>query len=371
MHVFSYLPVVVGRWRPERGREVCANRAVSKGEVLFQSRPFAAALCWENLTTHCSYCFLPLDASSSASPASRCGQSRDHMVVCPLLRWTYGVSAVSLRPLMHLQCLHALARPDVSFWSRGLPAIHVVRSLRHRQRQDDGCFHCALREWRMCDTRTWYSGHIYLHHHPHPNTLGSGHILLTQNTRAGEMTDTTSRMLLQIWHQRSRSSPTDAGERVRVARGPGLTAEEAEGVDAGSGEVMLPGGIHGLESLDEHQQPESENEEEKKRGYEEYIRTVLMFVEGEERAKGLAESDAALEADVQRAVRWLSILTYNQHSILCDLTGEMLGNMIAPEGSLFNHSCDANVCLFMGAGTNCHQVLSRDFSHEMYEDSDF
>ena len=72
--------VAVGRWQPDRGREVCANRAVARGEVLFQSRPFAAALCCENLTTHCSRCFLPLDrethdddGSAPASPASRCG----------------------------------------------------------------------------------------------------------------------------------------------------------------------------------------------------------------------------------------------------------------------------------------------------------
>ena len=165
MHVFSYLPVVVGRWRPERGREVCANRAVGKGEVLFQSRPFAAALCWENLTTHCSYCFLPLDASSSASPASRCGQSRDPILVFPLglmaSVWCHRIPRCISSACTLLHAVTGLFR------SRGLPAVHVVRSLRLRQRQGDGCFHCALREWRMCDTRTWYRGHIDLHPNPH------------------------------------------------------------------------------------------------------------------------------------------------------------------------------------------------------------
>ena len=66
--------VVVGRWNPERGREVCANRAIHSGEVLFQSRPFVGALCFENLVTHCSHCFLPLEASPSEAPANRCGE---------------------------------------------------------------------------------------------------------------------------------------------------------------------------------------------------------------------------------------------------------------------------------------------------------
>ena len=44
---------VFGRWIKERGRELCANRAIGTGEVLFEARPFAAALCYENLVSHC------------------------------------------------------------------------------------------------------------------------------------------------------------------------------------------------------------------------------------------------------------------------------------------------------------------------------
>ena len=44
---------VFGRWIKERGRELRANRAIGTGEVLFEARPFAAALCYENLVSHC------------------------------------------------------------------------------------------------------------------------------------------------------------------------------------------------------------------------------------------------------------------------------------------------------------------------------
>jgi len=47
--------VIVGRWQASRGREVCANQSISQGDVLFQARPLAAALCFENLTSHCRW----------------------------------------------------------------------------------------------------------------------------------------------------------------------------------------------------------------------------------------------------------------------------------------------------------------------------
>ena len=146
-----------------------------------------------------------------------------------------------------------------------------------------------------------------------------------------------------------------ADTQVRVVRGPGITAEEA-GDAAGDGgrqgaeqglyvddcmSVALPHGMHGLESLDPHL--DTEESKGVKGEYGEYVRSVLRFVEGEDAVVG----GCVREEEVERAVEWLLILRYNQHAISCDLTGDMLGNMISPAGSLFNHACDANIGLGM------------------------
>ena len=107
--------------------------------------------------------------------------------------------------------------------------------------------------------------------------------------------------------------------------------------------VALPHGMHGLESLDPHL--DTEESKGVKGEYGEYVRSVLRFVEGEDAVVG----GCVREEEVERAVEWLLILRYNQHAISCDLTGDMLGNMISPAGSLFNHACDANIGLIMGA----------------------
>ena len=41
-------------------------------------------------------------------------------------------------------------------------------------------------------------------------------------------------------------------------------------------------------------------------------------------------------------------MQHNQHAISNDLTGDMIGNMITPQGSLFNHSCRPNVAWCVG-----------------------
>ena len=168
--------------------------------------------------------------------------------------------------------------------------------------------------------------------------------MTTANGGTGEMKDTTSRLLLQMWHWRSQPSSQTAvpsphfSAPVYVAQGPGISAEEAtKAAEAGgSNSVALPHGIAGMETLDAHEECLGAAQlEARQQEYAEYIKSVLVFVEGEERvAAGAAHvsNDAALAEDVRRAVRWLSILSYNQHSILCDLTGEMIGNMLAPEG---------------------------------------
>ena len=127
--------VVVGRWIKDRGREVRACRPIKRGTPLFEARPFAAALCMDNLTTHCSHCFLPLDASPTDKPANRCGEC-------------------------HLYTLCGTCAAD----SEQRVAVFTA--------------HCE-------------SGECAILSH-------------------GELTDTTSRILLQIWHARVRDDNTTA-----------------------------------------------------------------------------------------------------------------------------------------------------------------
>jgi len=263
--------VQVGRWAPERGRELRTTRLVSSGETLFEARPFAAALCVESLTTHCSICFLPLDAGPADLPASRCG-------ACQLYTLCGSCAADSGRKIKALSA------------------------------------HCESGE---CDILT------------------SG------------MDDTTSRILLQIWHALKGGSDHDSNQHsVWVVRGPGITQQEALCGRKGSGDaalelVSLPHGVAGLESLDGHEDDDGWAEGAKSRQaqqseYEEYVKCVLAFAEG----AGEDGVGSVGDEQLQRALRWLSILKYNQHAISCDFTGAMLGNMLAPEGR-----CVAAACL--------------------------
>ena len=274
--------VMMGRWEKERGRELCAARAVRSGEILFGARPFVSALCFENLVSHCSRCFLPLEANTAHVPASRCGG-------CQLFTVCGACAALGHD--------HTIAFMEA----------HVESG------------ECAI---------------------------------LAQ----GEMTDTTSRLLLQLFQRRRPTPVSDTMAPVYVRRGPGITAEEAAlaGDTEGGAEglVALPTAMAGMESLDGHEDAESDTKQgESRLEYEEYVRCVLAFVgQGGAVRGGKDEPGCLNEADMRRVLRWLSILRYNQHSISCDLTGEMLGNMLVPEGSLFNHACEPNVALVFAGG---------------------
>jgi len=71
----------------------------------------------------------------------------------------------------------------------------------------------------------------------------------------------------------------------------------------------------GLESLDGHELLQDEGggggDAE---GYDDYVRSVLAFVEGEEAVKKHVggKGGGGEDADIDRATRWLSILRYNQ-----------------------------------------------------------
>ena len=145
--------VMMGRWEKERGRELCAARAVRSGEILFGARPFVSALCFENLVSHCSRCFLPLEANTAHVPASRCGG-------CQLFTVCGACAALGHD--------HTIAFMEA----------HVESG------------ECAI---------------------------------LAQ----GEMTDTTSRLLLQLFQRRRPTPVPDTMAPVYVRRGPGITAEEA------------------------------------------------------------------------------------------------------------------------------------------------
>ena len=125
-----------------------------------------------------------------------------------------------------------------------------------------------------------------------------------------------------------------------VVRGPGITAAEAsygaKGVESGGPggslqqefpfgnkssaaesaghhleAVPLPGAIAGLESLDGHEDDDETEEQGKRGAHEEYVRCVLAFAEdgAEEGARTVGKED------LLRAMSWLAILRYNQHSI--------------------------------------------------------
>ena len=51
-------------------------------------------------------------------------------------------------------------------------------------------------------------------------------------------------------------------------------------------------------------------------------------------------------------------MQHNQHAISNDLTGDMIGNMITPEGSLFNHSCRPNVSWSIAPGGRLRSAVA-------------
>ena len=121
-----------------------------------------------------------------------------------------------------------------------------------------------------------------------------------------------------------------------------------------------------MEDLEQHKEMKSE---ESFRAYSAYIQEVFVVLkeagssDGNEKSKVSEEAcadRAASEEEIKRAVGWLQALQHNQHAITCDLTGDMLGCMISPEGSLFNHECNPNLLWVMGARGQIRFVVTED-----------
>jgi hypothetical protein len=59
------------------------------------------------------------------------------------------------------------------------------------------------------------------------------------------------------------------------------------------------------------------------------------------------------ESPASHETRPPQALQHNQHAIACELTGGALGNMLSPEGALFNHACAPNAAWRLGPLPHC------------------
>mmetsp|Transcript_44659 Transcript_44659/g.69875 ORF Transcript_44659/g.69875 Transcript_44659/m.69875 type:complete len:433 (+) Transcript_44659:376-1674(+) len=186
------------------------------------------------------------------------------------------------------------------------------------------CEDCGL--WTLCDTCC--GGQAVADRKPKEDTIGFEYLKLHLQSKEcatiqkGDAQDTTTRIILQMMQT----------YRQEVAS----TAKDVNDLGA-------PTGVQGLATLEGHEETRDETAIVAYLGFVQDVFSVLV-------EEGRELSDYLSNEEVATAVHWLHVLQHNQHAITCDFTGEMVGCMISPEGSLFNHNCRPNTIWVTGAG---------------------